>query len=118
MPRGDRTGPEGMGPMTGRAAGYCAGYDRPGTANQARGCGLGLGLGRGRGGGGGRGWRNWFRATGLPRWMRGGPGPGPQGVRDPQPDREFLEQRAAALKAELAAVNQRLAGTGQTPADE
>jgi len=26
MPRGNRTGPAGMGPMTGRAAGYCVGY--------------------------------------------------------------------------------------------
>jgi len=26
MPRGDGTGPWGLGPMTGRAAGYCAGY--------------------------------------------------------------------------------------------
>ncbi len=25
MPRGDQTGPRGMGPMTGRAAGFCAG---------------------------------------------------------------------------------------------
>lgn len=33
MPRGDRTGPNGMGPMTGRGAGYCTGYDRPGFAN-------------------------------------------------------------------------------------
>jgi len=33
MPRGDRTGPLGMGPMTGRAAGYCAGYPVPGFAN-------------------------------------------------------------------------------------
>ncbi|MBC7077615.1 MAG: DUF5320 domain-containing protein, partial [Synergistales bacterium] len=24
MPRGDGTGPAGFGPMTGRAAGYCA----------------------------------------------------------------------------------------------
>jgi len=32
MPRGDRTGPQGMGPMTRRAAGYCAGYDVPGTS--------------------------------------------------------------------------------------
>ena len=63
MPRGDRTGPAGMGPMTGRAAGYCAGYDRPGFANPVpgRGPGFGRGLGRGfgRGGGIGRGlaWR-------------------------------------------------------------
>jgi hypothetical protein len=33
MPRGDRTGPAGMGPMTGRAAGYCAGYGMPGYRN-------------------------------------------------------------------------------------
>jgi hypothetical protein len=33
MPGGDGTGPAGMGPMTGRAAGYCAGYSVPGFAN-------------------------------------------------------------------------------------
>jgi len=33
MPRGDRTGPAGIGPMTGRAAGYCAGYNTPGFMN-------------------------------------------------------------------------------------
>ena len=33
MPRGDGTGPAGMGPMTGRAAGYCAGYEMPGYLN-------------------------------------------------------------------------------------
>lgn len=30
MPRGDRTGPMGLGPMTGGAAGYCAGFPIPG----------------------------------------------------------------------------------------
>jgi len=35
MPGGDRTGPAGMGPMTGRAAGYCAGYNVPGYMNPA-----------------------------------------------------------------------------------
>jgi len=33
MPRGDGTGPAGMGPMTGRGAGYCAGFATPGFAN-------------------------------------------------------------------------------------
>lgn len=33
MPGGDGTGPRGMGPMTGRAAGYCAGFPVPGFAN-------------------------------------------------------------------------------------
>ena len=52
MPRGDRTGPDGMGPMTGRRMGYCAGYDMPGYANQnGRRMGRGLRLGRGFRGG-------------------------------------------------------------------
>ena len=33
MPRGDGTGPTGMGSMTGRAAGYCAGFRIPGFRN-------------------------------------------------------------------------------------
>ncbi len=63
MPGGDGTGPAGMGPMTGRAAGYCAGYPVPGFMNPAPGGGF---WGRG----GGRGWRNWFYATGLTGWQR------------------------------------------------
>ena len=65
MPGGDRTGPLGMGPMTGRAAGYCAGYQVPGYMNPIYGRGYGLGFGRG-----GWGRRNWFYATGLPGWQR------------------------------------------------
>lgn len=33
MPWGDATGPAGLGPMTGRAAGYCAGFGMPGYLN-------------------------------------------------------------------------------------
>ena len=40
MPRGDGTGPAGMGPMTGRAAGYCAGYPVPGYMNPVPGRGF------------------------------------------------------------------------------
>ena len=61
MPGGDGTGPGGMGPMTGRAAGYCAGYPIPGFMNPIGGRGH-WGWGRG---GGGWGRRNWFYATGL-----------------------------------------------------
>jgi hypothetical protein len=39
MPLGDRTGPAGLGPMTGRAAGFCAGYPVPGYMNPAGGAG-------------------------------------------------------------------------------
>ncbi|MBN1355218.1 DUF5320 domain-containing protein [bacterium] len=56
MPGGDRTGPAGMGPMTGRAAGYCAGYSMPGYMNPVYGRGFGFGWGRGRGFGRGLGW--------------------------------------------------------------
>ena len=75
MPGGDRSGPMGMGPMTGRAAGYCAGYDAPGYASSVPGRGFGLGWGRGWRGGGGRGWCRGFYATGLPGWLRSGYGP-------------------------------------------
>lgn len=44
MPRGDGTGPNGMGSMTGRGAGYCTGY----TANNV-GIRQGRGMGQGRG---------------------------------------------------------------------
>lgn len=47
MPRGDGTGPMGIGPMTGRGAGYCARFPTPGFMNPM-GSRLGLGLGRGR----------------------------------------------------------------------
>ena len=55
MPRGDGTGPMGMGSMTGRAAGFCAGYSMPGFSNPYGGrFGRGMGWGRGRGMGGDR----------------------------------------------------------------
>lgn len=67
MPRGDRTGPMGVGPMTGRGAGYCGGVGASGFMNPARQSGLGRR-------GGGRGWRHGFHATGLPGWARAGMG--------------------------------------------
>jgi len=35
MPGGDGTGPWGLGPRTGRRAGYCSGYNTPGFANRS-----------------------------------------------------------------------------------
>ncbi len=51
MPRGDKTGPAGQGPMTGRELGYCAGYNQPGYATTCpkKGFGNGRGFGAGRG---------------------------------------------------------------------
>jgi hypothetical protein len=74
MPGGDGTGPLGMGPMTGRAAGYCAGYPAPGFMNPYVGWGRGFGRGLGRGRGfWGRGRGRGFYLTGLPGWARWGP---------------------------------------------
>ena len=94
MPFGDGTGPRGLGPMTGRAAGFCAGFGRPGFANpvpgrwfgggygapmsagfgggygapMSAGFGLGFGRGFGRGRGRGRGWSRWGGYYGYPGW--------------------------------------------------
>ncbi len=67
MPYGDGTGPAGYGAMTGRAAGFCAGYAAPGYANPIAGRGFG---GWGGGWGRGRGWRHRSYATGLVGWQR------------------------------------------------
>ena len=108
MPGGDRTGPRGMGPMTGRGLGYCAGA--PGYANPVPGFGRGFGRGRGRGrGGGGRGWRHWYYATGLPGWARYAPAwgfdPYGQSMTEEQ-ETELLKNQAEALKRELDAIAQ------------
>ncbi len=120
MPRGDRTGPMGMGSMTGRGAGFCAGYGVPGTANSFVGRGAGVGYGRGGGmrgrfSGGGFRWRNWCQSTGAPLWMRFSnypapqdyPGPFPQA--DPEIRRHALKQHADSLKAELDRIQDQLA---------
>jgi len=98
MPGGDRTGPAGMGPMTGRAAGFCAGSNAPGYATRGGGRGFG---GGDRGAGCGRGRRNRFYATGLPGWQRAGMGypvfDGP-----PPPAAPFsAEQQLDALKGQV-----------------
>jgi len=108
MPRGDGTGPMGMGPMTGRAAGYCAGYGMPGFANPAGGRGFGF-WGRGGGRGGGRGFRSRFYATGLPGWMRGGAYPMPYQQANPEMRRQALESQAQALQSELDLIKKEIA---------
>jgi len=55
MPGGNGTGPNGLGKMTGRGAGFCAGYPVPGYSNSVAGRGMGRGRGIGRGCGLGQG---------------------------------------------------------------
>jgi len=99
-----------MGPMSGRAAGYCAGFGVPGFANPIAGRGGAFGFGRGRGGfgGGGRGWRNMFYATGLPGWMRyANPAAVGAGVM-PDSEKEVLQRQAESLQTQLDAITRRL----------
>ena len=74
MPLGDGTGPAGYGPMTGRGAGYCAGYGMPGYMNPVPGGGWGIGLGWGMGfgwgRGRGRGWGRLWQRLGQRLWPR------------------------------------------------
>jgi len=109
MPRGDGTGPMGMGAMSGRASGYCAGFGMPGYANPAPGRGPGMGFGCGRGfGGSGRGWRHMFYVTGLPGWMRFGGYDAPYQNPDPNLEKEALKSQAEALQSELDFIKKRL----------
>jgi len=101
--------------MTGRAAGFCAGYPVPGYANPAGGRGMGMGWGRGRGGGGGGG-RGFGRGFGFGRNGYGAAGwdmPYPAAM--PFAPGVTVEQEIAGLKAQaehltnsLSAIKQRI----------
>ncbi|MCK4352274.1 DUF5320 domain-containing protein [candidate division WOR-3 bacterium] len=113
MPRGDGTGPAGMGPMTGRAAGYCAGYSAPGFTNPIPGrgyFGYGLGLGRGRG----RFWRGQaYPYTPYPTYSPSyysQPYAQTFGYSQPAPQDELqmLKAQADALKSEMDAIKTRM----------
>ena len=108
MPRGDGMGPAGMGPMTGRAAGYCAGYSVPGFANPVPGRGYGFGFGRGLGLGfrGGRGGRWGFPYAETVAGFPFAP-PHPT-VFTGQQEKESLQQQAEYLANTLEQINKRI----------
>jgi len=107
MPRGDGTGPIGSGPMSGRAAGICAGNYAPGYANRnPRYCGPRGGGAWGRGGQG-RGAMGWGAQAGF------GPGPG-----WPVSDERALKLEAIELKRCLAAVEARLGRLADAAKDD
>ena len=114
MPYRDGTGPWGQGPMTGRRAGYCAGYDRPRYASQemVRGLGRGYGRGMGRGRGPGRGLGQGFgRGPGYYGPTSEPPDPRTMPVyQEPSPEEEkkFLEALVKDLEAELEDVKARM----------
>lgn len=81
MPRGDGTGPVGLGPMTGAGAGRCAGNGARGRA-------------------GGYGCRRMYHETGLPGWVRYG---------EPlRPEKETLSREADLLESRLKQVREKM----------
>ncbi|MEJ5299630.1 MAG: DUF5320 domain-containing protein [Thermodesulforhabdaceae bacterium] len=107
MPGGDRTGPWGLGPMTGRAAGFCAGYGMPGFMNPIPGRGFwGWGWRRGgRGLGWGRGFRHrWFYRGWYSSPFAWGWGE----VSSPEDRKAFLKDQLQALNDEMEAIRREL----------
>ncbi|HXK61930.1 MAG TPA: DUF5320 domain-containing protein [Acidobacteriota bacterium] len=105
MPAGDRTGPLGFGPRTGRAAGYCQGFRVPGFINYILGRGY-FGGGRGTGG---RGWRNRFYASGLfGRQRGGGSSPQPPSGWDKEQELTALKHQAESLENALQGIRKRI----------
>lgn len=113
MPAGDGTGPMGQGPMSGRGAGYCAGFQMPGYLNPGAGGRFGYGRGWGRGRGRGPGWRWWRRYGGwgqvapLDLWpypAAAWPGSAPTA----QQETQALKAQAEQLESALADVRKRI----------
>ena len=86
MPRGDRTGPNRQGSMTGRGMGFCAGFNAPGFTNS--------GFGRERGFG--------WRARAMPMQQAQ-----PEVITEKQ-EKQFLKQDLEALKQEMQEIEKRL----------
>lgn len=107
MPGGDRTGPRGLGPMTGRRAGYCAGFNNPGYASGGGGFGM-----RNAGWGGRRGFRHVYYDTGLPYWAR-------PAYPSPTPEQEVdaLKNQAQQLQTWIDEINQRISQLGKESSD-
>jgi hypothetical protein len=108
MPRGDRTGPEGYGPRTGRGMGYCSGSNAPEYFGDSYNRGIGFGHGYGRGSG-----------RGVDFGRRGGSGRG--GIflidqasdietRDPssEEEKEYLENLVSSMEKEISDIRNRL----------
>ncbi|MFW6390061.1 MAG: DUF5320 domain-containing protein [Halanaerobiales bacterium] len=109
MPRGDGTGPVGRGPMTGRGAGYCAGFNVPGYMNAVP--------GRGRA----RAWRRGFARAGYvpmvhPQATAGASFGQPQGYygsaysteETQKQELQYLKNTEKAIAEDLEAVKNRI----------
>ncbi len=119
MPGGDRRGPEGAGPMTGRGAGFCSGNDQPGYMSSGTGRGMAMRRGGGFGarrmdrfiprpGGIGRGGR--FGGYGMNRGYRGYAErvPAADTAAAAAEERSMLAAEAEMLQRELDAIRKRI----------
>ncbi|MCK5135680.1 MAG: DUF5320 domain-containing protein [Bacteroidales bacterium] len=100
MPRGDKTGPAGDGPLTGRRMGDCAGSDYQGFINWGGGYGRGFrgGFGHGRGSGlrFGKGYGHYYQGS-VP------------GVSE----KTLIENEIKILKDQLSSLEDRLSKIGE-----
>jgi len=96
MPYGDRTGPLGQGPRTGRGLGFCEGYGAPGRFFGGRG-----GFHRGRGGYGPRAFGGWRPRWGLQGWPY-------EGAIEPFEDVELLEKEANSMERASKSMRSRI----------
>ncbi len=117
MPAGDRTGPSGQGPMTGRRLGLCAGNELPGYGQPGwtyggmgrGGMGMGrggmrMGMGRGGMGRGRMGMGRGMYPPGIPYAGQGPYVPAPtkeQMVADLSRSKDYLQSQLESLTKEL-----------------
>ena len=106
MPRGDKSGPNGQGPMTGRAQGLCVGNDRPGFMEGRSGQGLGRGFRGGQNGGIGRGMRRRQHMQAFSPYAEDLPP-------TKEEERNYLGRQAERLKRSLSEVEKRLKDLGE-----
>ncbi|BDD88501.1 DUF5320 domain-containing protein [Desulfofustis limnaeus] len=106
MPGFDKTGPMGVGPMTGGGLGRCTGVEVPSGV-------FGRGMGRGRGCG-----RGWAFSTGSGRGRGRGYAAGyPPAMPNVSAEQEvdFLKTEAQRLEQQLQRINDRLGNLQQKP---
>ena len=110
MPGGNGTGPAGMGSISGRGLGFCAGNSQPGYA-AGTGTGFnrsGRGFGAGRGCGRGWGFRNFFGGSGFGSGNISGFFNGIRAELTPDKEREILSNRKAMLNTQIENLNRRI----------
>ncbi|MGC8943040.1 MAG: DUF5320 domain-containing protein [Caldisericia bacterium] len=124
MPYGDRTGPLGYGPRTGRGLGFCSGYRTPGSLNPIgfnwgfrRGFGVGFGRGFGGGFGGTRGgfgrgfggyWTYTRRNFGNQFYDYPTPYSSTKPIYSAKEEKDILLEESKNLERELDAIKERI----------